>query len=82
MEEKDHQLDEPTMIQHSQEWLNSHGAPSYSYLKKLAEDDDLASREELLELAERYNISYDRSTPLQDLVEKIRLFMNIGPESP
>jgi hypothetical protein len=60
-------LDESTIIQHSQEWLNEHGHPSYSYLK---------------ELAEQYNVKYDRSTTVRELVEKIRLFMNIGPESP
>jgi hypothetical protein len=74
-------LEEPVMIQHAQEWLNEHGQPSYSYLKKLAEDDTIESRDELLELAETYSIQYDHSTTAQELVEKIRLYMNLGPES-
>jgi hypothetical protein len=75
------QLDESTIIQHSQEWLNEHGQPSYSYLKKLAENENLDAREELVELAERYNVPYDKSTTLKDLVEKIRLFMGLGQDS-
>jgi hypothetical protein len=80
MSEKD-QLNESDMIQHSQEWLNSHGQPSYTYLKKLADDDDPASKDELLELADQYNIPYDRSTTVNELVEKIRMFMSMGPDS-
>jgi hypothetical protein len=81
MSEKD-LLDESTIIQHSQEWLNEHGQPSYSYLKKLADNQTAESKDELLEIADRYNISYDKSTTVNDLVEKIRLFMSLGPESP
>lgn len=80
MSEKN-QLNESDIIQHSQEWLNSHGHPSYTYLKKLATDGDPASRDELLELADQYNIPYDRSTTVDELVEKIRLFMNLGHDS-
>lgn len=72
-------LDEPTMIQHAQEWLNEHGHPSYAYLKKLAAEDTIESRDQLLELAENYDIQYDRSTTAQELVERIRLYMDIGP---
>ncbi len=74
-------IDESDLIQQSQEWLNRHGQPSYSYLKKLANDDDPRSRDELLELADQYNIPYDHSTPVNDLVEKIRMYMNLGPDS-
>ncbi|MBX4187965.1 MAG: hypothetical protein KW793_02400 [Candidatus Doudnabacteria bacterium] len=80
MSSKD-QISEPDMIQHSQEWLNSHGQPSYSYLKKLSEDEDPASRDQLLELADQYNIPYDRSTSIRELIEKIRMYMNLGPDS-
>ncbi len=75
------QIDESSIIQHSQEWLNDHGQPSYSHLKKLMESNDPADKDELLELAERYNISYDRSTTLNELVEKIRMFMGMGSDS-
>jgi hypothetical protein len=72
-------LDEPTIIQHAQEWLNDHGHPSYSYLKKLAEDDTIESRDQLLELAQNYDIQFDRSTTTQELIERIRLYMDLGP---
>jgi hypothetical protein len=72
-------LDEPVVIQHAQEWLNEHGHPSYSYLRKLAADDTIEARDQLLELAENYDIHYDHSTTAQELVERIRLYMDIGP---
>ena len=74
-------LEEPEIIQHAQEWLNEHGQPSYSYLKKLAEEDSIEARDQLIELAEQYRISYDSSTTTNELIERIRLFMNLGPDS-
>jgi hypothetical protein len=75
-------LDDGMMIQHAQEWNNEHGwFPSYSYLKKLAEEGTIESRDQLLEIAERFDIKYDRATTPLDLVEKIRLFMNLNPSS-
>jgi hypothetical protein len=78
----ENQLDESTLIQHSQEWLNEHGQPSFSYLKRLVEDDTIESREELLELAQNNGVQYDHSTTMQELMDRIRLSMSIGPESP
>ncbi|HYC79855.1 MAG TPA: hypothetical protein VEC17_02420 [Candidatus Binatia bacterium] len=78
---EDKPLDESQIIQHSQEWLNEHGQPSYSYLKKLADEGTIESRDQLLELADQYNIPYDKSTTVNELIEKIRLFMNLGPDS-
>lgn len=80
MSEKD-QISEPDMIQHAQEWLNDHGQPSYSHLKKIAEEGTVESRDQLLELADEYNIQYDKSTSVNELIEKIRLFMNLGSHS-
>lgn len=77
----DNQLEDNEVIQHSQEWLNAHGSPSYSFLKKMADTDSVESRDSLMELADQYNILYDQSTTLRDLVEKIRLAMNLGNEA-
>lgn len=74
-------LEEPVLIQHAQEWLNEHGQPSYSYLKKLAQDDTLEARDQLLELAQDYDVRFDHSTTTQELVERIRLYMDLGPNS-
>lgn len=74
-------LTEETIIQHSNEWLNDHGQPSYSFLKKLADQDTVEARNSLIELADHYNIQYDKSTTLRELVEKIRLSMSLGSES-
>jgi hypothetical protein len=75
------ELNESEIIQHSHEWLNDHGHPSYSYLRKLANDDHVESRDELESLADQYNISYGKSTTVQELVDKIRLFMDLGADS-
>ena len=74
----DKPLEEPTVIQHSHEWLNDHGMPSYSYLQKLAEGDAATTRDELMELAETYDISYDRTTSPQELIDKIWLRISSG----
>jgi hypothetical protein len=72
-------LDETSVIQHSQEWLNDHGHPSYSQLMKLAEDGTIESREQLMELAQNYDIPYDRATTPYDLIERIMLYREFGP---
>jgi hypothetical protein len=75
------QLDENEIIQHSQEWLNDHGQPSYSHMRKLADEGTVESRDQLEELADQYDVQYDSSTSLQELIERIRLYMNMGPGS-
>jgi hypothetical protein len=74
------QLEEPTIIQHAHEWLNEHGQPSYSYLMNLAELDTVEAHDELMELAQVYDIAYDPSATSNELVEKIRLHMDAGGE--
>lgn len=81
MSEKNHQKEEVANFQHASEWLNDNGHPSYSYLMKLAEEDTVESRDELMELAERYDIPRHTVTTTQDLVEKIMLYMNMGQEA-
>ena len=75
------QLEEPTVIQHAHEWLNEHGHPSYSYLRKLADEGTIESRDQLFELAQLYDVAYDQSVTSDDLVERIRLQMDMGAEA-
>jgi len=71
-------LEESEMIQNSLEWLNDHGHPSFSHLQKLAGEGTIESRDQLEELADGYNIQYDSTTGVGELVNRIRLYMNLG----
>jgi hypothetical protein len=71
-------LEESEIIQNSQEWLNDHGHPSFSHLRKMAEEGTIESRDQLEELADSYNIQYDSTTGPEELINRIRLYMNLG----
>ena len=58
-------------IKHANSWLGDHGQVGFEELKKLAEAGTAEATERLHDLADDNNISYDETTDLMDLAEKI-----------
>lgn len=72
------EINDDVLMQHANEWLNDHGQPSDAYLKRLADENTVEAKDQLFEIADQYNIVYDSATPMQELIEKIRLYMDMG----
>ena len=61
-------------------WMNEHSQPSYEALVDLARSETPEAYEILRELALKYNISHDDSTPLLELVAKISNIIGKAPD--
>lgn len=57
------------------EWRDEHEAPTPEKLQELAREDTLEAREELQELADRYDVTYEEDTNLEDLAQRITAAM-------
>ena len=62
---------EEQSIEHAARWQEEHEEPTPEKLQELAQEDTLEAREELQELAERYDVVYDGGTPSEDLARRI-----------
>lgn len=60
------------------QWLNDHGQPTFSKLKRLADLQTPEANELLRELADDYNVRYDEETPPMKIVEEIMLRVGEG----
>jgi hypothetical protein len=54
------------------DWRNEHGEPDYTYLESLVTDGSIEAIEKLHLIAEDLDVSFNSSTPPEELMEKIR----------
>jgi hypothetical protein len=67
-------------MRHAQQWLNDHERPSFDYLMGIAKRHTAQAAEIIMVLAEKYNIQYDRSMPLEEAVHRIWTAMESSPD--
>ena len=71
MVDPDQSSTDKKQIGHANSWLSDHGQTGFDELKQLAEAGTPEAIERLHDLADDNNISYDETTSLMDLAEKI-----------
>lgn len=68
-------------IKHASNWLSEHGQPSPGELEKLGNENSFRALEELREIADAYNVTYDMTLTQRELADRINAAMSKG-ESP
>ena len=66
---------EDLTFEHVSQWLSEHGEPTANQLYDLASTKTSQSMETLRELADQYNVSYDKATTLLQLADRIIIAM-------
>lgn len=72
--------DDKKIIHDTNAWMNEHARPSYEALVDLAHSETPEAYEILRELALKYNIDHDDSTPLLELAAKISNMVGKTPD--
>ena len=65
----------------TQQWLNDHNEPSFDYMMNIAKRHTPQAAEIVMEWAEKYNIQFDRTMPLEETVQRIWNAMQSGQSS-
>ncbi len=77
MPQSDNKSTDQKQVEQAFSWLGDHGTLNYEKLKNLAESGTPEDLEQLHQLADDNNISYDTSTSPMLLMEEIRNAMEI-----
>jgi hypothetical protein len=65
-------------IKHASRWLSGHGHPSPGELEKLGNTNSFAALEQLRELADAYNVTYDMTHTQRELADRINEAISRG----
>ncbi|MBX4187447.1 MAG: hypothetical protein KW802_04340 [Candidatus Doudnabacteria bacterium] len=68
-------------VRHAQQWLNDHDRPSFDYMMGIAKRHTAQAAEIIMEWAEKYNVQFDPTLPLEDVVQRIWTAMESSPDT-
>ncbi|MBX4191194.1 MAG: hypothetical protein KW804_00100 [Candidatus Doudnabacteria bacterium] len=68
-------------IKQAERFLNDQGRPSFDYMMNIAKRHTAQASEIIMEWAEKYDITFDPTLPLEETVQRIWTAMESSPDA-